>query len=146
MNLLWWPNWVMMMPTSLGCYCLYSCTYLMPSHFLWCYLPLLSLSGACPSFPNNLCIWDPHKNQGNKIILPARGTGSLQYATVSRENLGLWHPTKSCNTKKTFKSWDPDILGVSELLEVMLPLGSWNPGVTNLLRSCCVRLSGILKC
>lgn len=48
----------------------------------------------------HLGIWDPHKNQGNKIILPARGTGSLQYATVSRENLGLWHPTKSCNTKK----------------------------------------------
>jgi hypothetical protein len=36
----------------------------------------------------------------------------------------------------------PQILGVSEFLGVKLPLGSWNPGMTKLLRSCgpgCVR-------
>ena len=33
-------------------------------------------------------------------VLEHLGFGSLQYATVSRENLGLWHLTKSCNTKK----------------------------------------------
>jgi hypothetical protein len=32
-------------------------------------------------------------------------------------------------------SCDPEILGVSELLGFKLPLGSWNPGVTKLLRS-----------
>ena len=79
----------MMMPTSLGCYCLYSCTYLVPSHFLWCYLPLLSLSGACPSC-NPSCV-RTHRSPAVSEILG---------------------------------SWDPDILGVSELLEVMLPLGS----------------------
>ena len=31
--------------------------------------------------------------------------------------------------------WDPEILGVSELLGVNLPLGSQNPGVTKLLSS-----------
>ena len=34
------------------------------------------------------------------------------------------------------ESCHPEILGVSELLGVKLPLGFWNPGVTKLLRSC----------
>ena len=41
--------------------------------------------------------------------------------------------------------WDPVILGVSKLLGVKLPLGSWDPGVTKLLGSWdpgCVRAPG----
>jgi hypothetical protein len=32
--------------------------------------------------------------------------------------------------------WHPEILSVSEFLEVRLPLGPWDPGVTMLLGSC----------
>lgn len=55
-------------------------------------------------FPITLRKWDPHKNHGNKITLPVRGTGSLQLAPVSRENLGCWHPTKTCNTQRKLNS------------------------------------------
>jgi hypothetical protein len=41
-------------------------------------------------------------------------------------------------------SWNPEILGMSELLGVKLPLGSWNPGVNKFLRYCCVRVPGSL--
>ena len=82
-------------------------------------------------FPNTLCIWDPHKNQGNKIILPARGTGSLQYATVSRENLGLWHLTKSCNTKKKLNPqelWHSRISGDWSHQDFKIQEAAWLPG------------------
>ena len=38
------------MPNSLGFCCLCTCTCLSPSGYLWCYLVLLSLTLACPSF------------------------------------------------------------------------------------------------
>jgi len=40
-------------------------------------------------------------------------------------------------------SCDPEILGVSELLGIKLPLRYWNPGVTKLLGSCWFRTLGI---
>jgi hypothetical protein len=46
---LWWENWVLMIPSSLGFCCLCSCFCLSPSGYLLCYLVLLSLTVACPS-------------------------------------------------------------------------------------------------
>ena len=43
-------------------------------------------------------------------------------------------------------SWDPEILGVSELLGVKLPLGTWDPGVTKLLWSLDLVILGVLEC
>ena len=105
-DLLLWPNCVLIMPTSLGFYCLYSCAYLSPSHFLWYYFPLQSLTGASPS-----C------NPGCDRTHQSPAVSGIQ------------------------GSWDPDMLGMSELLEVKLPLGSSKPGITNLMRSC-VRAPG----
>ena len=105
-DLLLWPNCVLIMPTSLGFYCLYSCAYLSPSHFLWYYFPLQSLTGASPS-----C------NPGCDRTHQSPAVSGIQ------------------------GSWDPDMLGMSKLVEVKLPLGSSNPGITNLLRSC-VRAPG----
>ena len=42
-------NWVLMMPSNLGFCCLCSYTCILPSDYLWCYLPLLYLTGAHPS-------------------------------------------------------------------------------------------------
>jgi hypothetical protein len=42
-------------------------------------------------------------------------------------------------------SRDPEILGMSKLLGVKLPLGPWDPGVTKLLRSCDPVILGVLE-
>ena len=39
-------------------------------------------------------------------------------------------------------SYDPEILSVSDCLGFKMPLGSWNPNVTKLLITCCVRAPG----
>jgi hypothetical protein len=46
---LWWKNWVLMMSSNLGFCCLCSYTCLLPSGYLYCHLPLLSLTRACSS-------------------------------------------------------------------------------------------------
>ena len=101
-DLLWWENWVLMMPSNLGFCCLHS--YASVTIWLSLVVPALLVSDwslsllwswFCQNSSSSSCLWDP-------VIMG------------------------SC---------DPDILGVSELLGVKLPLGSWNPGVIKLLRS-----------
>ena len=81
-DLLWWENWVLMLPNSFG-FCWYgSCACLLPSGYLWCWLVLFSLAGACTSNgPVSLC---PHSWE----------TSSLLVVSVCK---GLWnHPSPRC--------------------------------------------------
>jgi len=48
--LLWWENWYLMMPCSLGFRCLDSCAFLSLSDCLWCYFFLLFLTVARLSY------------------------------------------------------------------------------------------------
>jgi hypothetical protein len=82
----------------------------MPSAYLLCYLPLLSLTGAWPSCDS----------------------GSVRTPQSPAVFMILWF----CDPVILW-SCDPVILGVLQLLWVKLPLGSWNLGVTRLLRYCC---------
>ena len=42
-GLLWWENWVLMMPTYIGFCCLWSCTCLSPFGYPWCLLVCVTL-------------------------------------------------------------------------------------------------------
>jgi hypothetical protein len=48
-DLIWWKNWVLMTPSNLDFFCFCSYSFLLPSDYLKCSLPLRS----CPSY--NAC-------------------------------------------------------------------------------------------
>jgi len=52
---LWWENWALMMPCSLGSCCLGSCACLSPSGCLWCYFVQLFLTVGL-TVPIGLCV------------------------------------------------------------------------------------------
>jgi hypothetical protein len=79
------------------------------------------------------------------LVLPA-----LDVSDWSLSFLWSWLCQNSSEASRLYDpvilgSCDPEILGVSELLEVELPLGSWDPGVTKLQRSCDPMILGMLE-
>ena len=64
----------------------------------------------------------------------------LVVSELLRVQISLW----SCDSVILW-SCDPEILGVSELLGVKLPLRPWDPGVTKLLESCDPLILGVLE-
>jgi hypothetical protein len=55
-DLLWWENWVLILPSQIGFCCLCSYACLSPSVCSWCYLASLFLNGACP-FCEPMILW-----------------------------------------------------------------------------------------
>jgi hypothetical protein len=73
--LLWWENWVLMMPSSLGFCCLCSCPCLVISSVSWSYCHCLWLVP-----PASLCISSPGRPvfSGRNLDIKGCGTGSAQ--------------------------------------------------------------------
>jgi hypothetical protein len=118
--LLWWGNWVLMMPSNLGFCCFCSYTSLLPSDYLKCSLPSIYLIGACPSC-NPGWVRTP-QSPAFSVILWFCDPESLGVSVFLAVKLPLrpWDP----GVTKLLGLWNPKILGMLEHLEVVPPLGT----------------------
>ena len=112
-ELLWWENWVIMMPNNLGLCCLCSLTCLLPFDFLQCYLPLLYQTGACPSF-YPVCLRTPQSAPVSVILWFWDPVNLKSWACQ-----GSW-----VGVKLPLEPWDP---GVTKILTSCDPVDSGMP-------------------
>ena len=107
-----------MFPINLGFCCLCSCTCLLTSGYMECYLISLSLTGSSPSWDSG-CVTTPQSPAVSVILwfwdLVIMRSWVCQ---SSWESICLWDP----EILVWPSSWDPVTLVVSELLRVQLSL------------------------
>jgi hypothetical protein len=110
--LLCFESCVLMMPSNLGfcCFCSYAC--LLPSDYLKCSLPLIYLIGACPSY-NPSWVRTPQSPAFSVIL-------RFWVCQCSWQSSFLWDP----EILGWPNSWNPKMLGLLELLEVVPTLGA----------------------